>query len=83
MGGDEFACLAIDTSNKTRDVIIKRLHNTLDDYNRPEGRSYQLSLSIGIAHYNPETPSTLDELMAQADTLMYEEKRNKQTLSTN
>jgi diguanylate cyclase (GGDEF)-like protein/PAS domain S-box-containing protein len=78
MGGDEFAVLAIDTSDETRDVLVNRLHNILDDYNRPEGRNYQLSLSIGIAHYDPEKPSTLDELMAQADTLMYEEKRNKQ-----
>jgi len=26
----------------------------------------------------PEKPSSLDELMSQADTIMYEEKRNKQ-----
>ena len=77
MGGDEFAVLAIDTANETKEVLVNRLHNTLNDYNRFEGRSYQLSLSIGVAHYNPETPSTLDELMAQADELMYEEKRNK------
>jgi diguanylate cyclase (GGDEF)-like protein len=74
IGGDEFAVLAIDTTDETREVLIMRLHNTLDDYNRPEGRNYQLSLSTGIAHYDPEKPSTLDELMAQADELMYEEK---------
>lgn len=78
MGGDEFAILAIDTTDETREVLIDRLRNSLDDYNRPGGRDYQLSLSIGIAHYNPEAPSTLDELMAAADTLMYEEKRGKQ-----
>jgi len=78
MGGDEFAVLAIDTSDETREVLIMRLHNTLDDYNRPEGRNYQLSLSIGIAKYDPEKPCSLDELMAQADGLMYEEKRRKQ-----
>jgi diguanylate cyclase (GGDEF)-like protein len=78
MGGDEFAILAIDATDETGDVLIMRLHNILDGYNRPEGRNYQLSLSIGIAYYNPETASTLDELMSQADTLMYEEKRNKQ-----
>jgi diguanylate cyclase (GGDEF)-like protein len=78
MGGDEFAILAIDTTNETREVLMKRLHNYLDDYNRPEGRSYTLSLSIGIAPYDPEKPFSLDELMAQADMLMYEEKRNKQ-----
>ena len=78
MGGDEFAILAIDTTNETREVLMKRLHNYLDDYNRPQGRSYTLSLSIGIAPYDPKKPFSLDELMAQADTLMYEEKRNKQ-----
>ena len=78
MGGDEFAILAIDTTDETREVLIMRLHNILDDYNRPEGRSYHLALSIGIAHYDPEKPSSLDKLMAQADILMYEEKRNKQ-----
>ncbi len=78
VGGDEFAVLAIDTTDETREVLMKRLHNYLDDYNRLEGRNYHLALSIGIAHYNPETPSTIDELMAQADTLMYEEKRNRQ-----
>ena len=77
MGGDEFAILAIDTTDESREVLINRLHNTLDNYNKHEGRNYQLSLSIGMAHYDPETPSTLDELMAQADTLMYEEKRGK------
>jgi len=77
MGGDEFAILAIDTTDETREVLIMRLHNTLDDYNRPEGRNYQLSLSIGIAKYDPEKPCSLDKLMAQADELMYEEKRGK------
>lgn len=57
---------------------MKRLHNALEDYNRLEGRNYVLSLSTGIAHYNPENPYSLDELMTQADTLMYSEKRKKQ-----
>ena len=77
IGGDEFAILAIATTDGTREVLTSRLHNFLEAYNRHEGRNYTLSLSIGIAHYDPEHPSSLDELMAQADTLMYEEKRNK------
>jgi len=77
MGGDEFAILAIDTTDETREVLIHRLRNILDNYNRPEGKNYQLALSIGIARYNTEASLTLDELMTQADTLMYEEKRGK------
>jgi diguanylate cyclase (GGDEF)-like protein len=78
MGGDEFAVLAIDTIGETSEVPMKRLYTILEVYNRTEGRKYQLSLSVGIAHYDPEHPSSLDELIAQADVLMYEKKRNKQ-----
>ncbi len=77
IGGDEFAILAIDTTDETKDVLMKRLDDYLDDCNREEGRNYQLSLSIGISRYNPEKPSTLDKLMAQADMLMYDEKKKK------
>lgn len=78
VGGDEFAVLAIDTPDESREVLVNRLHNTLDNYIRPEGRNYQLFLSIGIAQYDPESPYSLDELMAQAERLMYEKKENKQ-----
>jgi diguanylate cyclase (GGDEF)-like protein/PAS domain S-box-containing protein len=74
MGGDEFAILAIDTTDETKEVLMKRLHTILETYNRPE-KKYQLKLSVGTALFDPEKPSTLDELIAQADALMYEEKR--------
>jgi diguanylate cyclase (GGDEF)-like protein len=74
MGGDEFAILAIDTADKTGEVLTNRLLNLLNTHNRLAGRSYRLSLSIGIAHFDPEKPSNLDELIAHADTRMYEDK---------
>jgi diguanylate cyclase (GGDEF)-like protein/PAS domain S-box-containing protein len=74
MGGDEFAVLAIGTNDETKKVLMKRLCTVLETYNRPE-KKYQLKLSVGVAHFDPEKPSTLDELMSQADALMYEEKR--------
>ncbi len=77
MGGDEFAVLAIDATDETKDLLTKRLNVILDACNRPDKR-YQLSLSVGISHYDPGHPVSLDELMAQADTLMYEQKRGKQ-----
>jgi diguanylate cyclase (GGDEF)-like protein/PAS domain S-box-containing protein len=77
MGGDEFAALAIDTTDETEEVLTARLQNYLDTHNKLETRNYALSLSIGIAHYDHGNPSSLDELMSRADTLMYEEKRKK------
>ena len=78
IGGDEFAMLAIDTPELTTEILTTRLQSNLEIHNKRGVRSYELSLSIGITHYNPDTPCSLEELMAQADKLMYEEKRRKQ-----
>lgn len=78
IGGDEFAVLVIDALEETQETVMQRLHNALEARNRLEGRTYSISLSVGIAHYDPDNPSSLDELMTKADTLMYEDKRKKQ-----
>ncbi|MCX8111518.1 MAG: diguanylate cyclase [Syntrophorhabdaceae bacterium] len=77
IGGDEFAALALDATIATRDVLLRRLDNTLYRYNKKQGRLYEISLSVGVAYYDPSEPLTLDELMSLADTMMYEEKRKK------
>ncbi|HME45404.1 MAG TPA: diguanylate cyclase [Syntrophorhabdales bacterium] len=78
LGGDEFAVLAIDATRKTESMLIDRLHKTLNAVNRGALRKYNLSLSTGVARYDPDSPSSLDELIARADALMYEKKRTKQ-----
>lgn len=74
-GGDEFAILAL----KTREdkTLCERLQKNIDAYNALGNSSYTLSISIGVTIYNPEKPSTLDELISRADTLMYEHKKSK------
>ncbi len=78
MGGDEFAILAIDANEEKKDILMRRLRAILDRYNMRENRKYDVSLSVGIAHYRSENPESIDELMARADKLMYEDKRSKQ-----
>lgn len=78
LGGDEFAVLAIDTTRKTENMLIDRLQKTLNAVNQAVLRKYKLSLSTGVARYDPDSPSSLDELIARADALMYEKKRTKQ-----
>jgi len=77
IGGDEFAVLAVGTNDMSAEVLKKRLLEKIEAYNAQGDSKYQLSFSIGVAIYNPERPSSIDELMAVADELMYEEKRNK------
>jgi diguanylate cyclase (GGDEF)-like protein/PAS domain S-box-containing protein len=78
LGGDEFAALAIDATHETEEVLINRLRSALEASNHLKLRNYALSLSTGIARYEPGNPSSLDALIARADALMYDNKRTKQ-----
>jgi two-component system cell cycle response regulator len=41
-------------------------------------RNYTLSISFGVSYYDPEEPCSVDELIAHADKMMYEQKRLRQ-----
>jgi diguanylate cyclase (GGDEF)-like protein len=75
LGGDEFVVLATEASVQTSEVILRRLEKALKKSNAGESR-YQLSLSVGVARFDPKRAVSLGELMAQADEAMYEQKRN-------
>jgi GGDEF domain-containing protein len=53
------------------------LEKTLKKTNAGETR-YQLSLSVGVARFDPKRAVSLGELMTQVDEAMYEQKRNHQ-----
>ncbi|MCX5824272.1 MAG: diguanylate cyclase, partial [Deltaproteobacteria bacterium] len=56
------------------------LQSLIDTRNNQENRRYKLSISVGCSYYDPENPCSLDELMAHADQLMYEQKQHKKGL---
>jgi diguanylate cyclase (GGDEF)-like protein len=77
LGGDEFVVLASEASTTTQEVLLRRLEKNLKKLNANESR-YELSLSVGVARFDPKRAISLGELMAQADEAMYEQKRNHQ-----
>ncbi|MDD5169231.1 MAG: diguanylate cyclase [Syntrophales bacterium] len=79
MGGDEFAILAIDSTEANSEIFLKRLQERIDTHNQLENRRQKISISIGFSCYDPENPCLLDELMAHADKMMYEQKRIKKS----
>lgn len=74
LGGDEFVVLATEASVQTSEVLLRRLEKALKKSNAGESR-YQLSLSVGVARFDPKRAVLLGELMARADEAMYEQKR--------
>jgi diguanylate cyclase (GGDEF)-like protein/PAS domain S-box-containing protein len=77
LGGDEYAALAVDITDANSELFTTRLQFLIDTRNNQENRRYSLSISVGCSYYDPENPCSLDELMASADKLMYEQKQNK------
>ena len=58
-------------------VLLKRIHKSIDEHNARKGNNYELSISIGIAEYDPESPCTIEELLEKADDMMYKKKQER------
>jgi diguanylate cyclase (GGDEF)-like protein len=70
LGGDEFAALVME-AGQNHEVILSRLEENL----QKSDESYaSLSLSVGLARFDPKCPTSLGELMSRADQAMYEYK---------
>ncbi len=76
MGGDEFATLAIEAESDGR-TMIRRLDEQIERINSLGEFQHKLSVSSGVAHYDPENPVSIDEVLAQADAQMYTHKYHK------
>jgi diguanylate cyclase (GGDEF)-like protein/PAS domain S-box-containing protein len=76
LGGDEFVVLATDCPESDVPTVKSRLLAAMELFNAAPGRSYRLSMSIGVASYDPPgaAPRTIEQLLVQADARMYEEK---------
>ena len=77
LGGDEFAILATEISRTDGDDVVKRVDDAVRRANQTPGREFALSLSTGVAVFDPERPQTLDELIGEADRRIYESKHSQ------
>jgi diguanylate cyclase (GGDEF)-like protein len=75
VGGDEFVVLALETGAGSADRMVARLQEKLSAANAQAGRKYQLSLCIGVARYEPGEECSIGDLVARADSLMYQQKQ--------
>lgn len=77
IGGDEFAVLSIDLGEEDMDKLVDRLSKNQSEFNEKSEYPFKISMSVGVACFNPENPININELMSTADRLMYEDKNNK------
>jgi diguanylate cyclase (GGDEF)-like protein len=80
-GGDEFVLL-LTTAEKDCEISIRqRLQQQLDASNALPGRRYGLSFSVGVVKAEPDRWLALEDLVAEADALMYRQKQGKKCLA--
>ena len=70
LGGDEFAALTTDMKCPSRSEILLRARMY-----QPSPTTPPLSLSVGLAYFNPLLPLGINELLQNAERAMYEHKR--------
>jgi GGDEF domain-containing protein len=69
---------SIETTDTNTDTIRFRFEKHIDDYNAKRDHILRLSISLGVVYCEHECPYSIDELLLQADDLMFEQKKNKQ-----
>ena len=76
LGGDEFAILVPDISDEMLRVLAERITRSIATVRAQfEGQNLRLTTSLGIAIY-PDHADHAEELIARADTAMYQAKES-------
>lgn len=74
-GGDEFLLIARISAPEDADKIVAHITGALAEANRAGRFPYELTLSVGCCISAPDARTTMDELINEADSKMYESKR--------
>ncbi len=77
IGDDEFVIVPVGFTESGVELINNRLQEKLDEINSASGKEYTISISYGLAEYNPESPCSVEDLLAQSEKLMYKQKKEK------
>jgi diguanylate cyclase (GGDEF)-like protein/PAS domain S-box-containing protein len=76
IGGDEFCILFSGDTGAAVDAMVERITSGLKAVQTPPF-AFELAVSVGALEFDPRTPGSIDDLLAQADRSMYVEKINR------
>lgn len=72
LGGEEFGLMLFDATPAQAIDRAEAVRHRVRSILRPDGRS--VTVSIGVEHLHPSTETSLDNLIARADALLYRAK---------
>jgi diguanylate cyclase (GGDEF)-like protein/PAS domain S-box-containing protein len=82
IGGDEFAVLAMRSKGLGERSLLARIEEGVQTFRIKQYARLCLSVSMGLVRVDPQKYQQLDDFLAHADFLMYQEKRKKERQGT-
>ena len=82
IGGDEFVVLVTGQDYENRDALLQEFEKSAEAANRMTENPWEkISLAKGMAVFDPDSDTDMEQILDRADKQMYEEKRrHKQEL---
>ncbi len=77
LGGDEFAVFPIGKEGDNIEAITARMQEKINIRNEERTTGYKLSMSWGVAYFDPAKPLPIDAMLNAADKAMYKQKQSK------
>ncbi len=78
IGGDEFALLAMRSKGQGERALLTRIEEGAAAFRIKGHPRSRLSVSMGLVRIDPRKYQQLDDFLAHADFLMYQQKRRKE-----
>jgi diguanylate cyclase (GGDEF)-like protein len=75
IGGDEFVALIFSESDSFQTTFHHRVTEACKMLNATSGKPYYVELSVGVAAFDFTPETNLKNIVSQADSLLYEQKK--------
>jgi len=76
-GGDEFTVFPLEAADECGTLLVKRLEDNISTHNATAGRVYRLTMSVGIARFEPDSAWSVQQLIEAADRHLYAIRRTR------
>ena len=83
IGGDEFSVLAMvehASSEDIMEIVRSRILTATESFNETHDKPYIVHMSVGMYAFKCGHDVELSKILAQADNVLYEEKKNKKSI---
>lgn len=84
IGGDEFSVFAMvdggSTEEEITSIVRERIKAATDNFNKGHNKPYIIHMSVGVYAFTCGTEVELSKILAQADTVLYDEKKKKKSI---